>query len=583
MCGISGILNRSHTIANRDSQIEIMLTTQHMRGPDSNQIVNTTNFTLAHNRLSIIDLNPTGNQPMEYGDWIIVFNGEIYNYQEIKTQLEAVGVQFSGSSDTEVLLKSIERDGIDQTLAKINGIFAFCAYNKISDEFYLVRDRLGEKPLFYYFDSSGSLYFASNPAAIVNALPEVDWALDTEALWEYFAMGGIFTEKTLFSNIKRLDSASMLSGNNTEFTISRYWEPQYQHNITDFEIDASIKDSIMSRTVADVPVVLFLSGGVDSSVVAATIRDINAVHLISPEVEYAQQVADQFNMDFQVVTPESFDISEVLEEYATFSGEPTMSGFIPYITSKYVSADYKVAISANGADELFFGYTRIPTPNLPRGFFETKLRRERLNINGLSSSPSGQILNIFRHPSNFSIPILGSTKTLSDLYTLLESVPKLSNDFPSTSQFRWLELMTYVKGDLNNTLDFSSMANSLEVRAPFLDYQLIENVLSVDDSRHISQQYGRKHYLKKILSENGVNQRVWNRDKIGFSLIDRYLKSIEGLKNQAVANLASEGLFNIHCTHGEYGRDSLYLKSAALGFYYWKKAWIDSGKVKINR
>jgi asparagine synthetase B (glutamine-hydrolysing) len=143
--------------------------------------------------------------------------------------------------------------------------------------------------------------------------------------------------------------------------------------------------------------------------------------------------------------------------------------------------------------------------------------------------------------------------------------------------------MTYVKGDLNNTLDFSSMANSLEVRAPFLDYQLIENVLSVDDSRHISQQYGRKHYLKKILSENGVNQKVWNRDKIGFSLIDRYLKSIEGLKNQAVANLASEGLFNIHCTRGEYGRDSLYLKSAALGFYYWKKAWIDSGKVKINR
>jgi len=583
MCGISGILNRSHTIANRDSQIEIMLNTQHMRGPDSNQIVNTANFTLAHNRLSIIDLNSTGNQPMEYGDWIIVFNGEIYNYQEIKAQLELEGVQFTGSSDTEVLLKSIERDGLDQTLTRINGIFAFCAYNKITDDFYLVRDRLGEKPLFYYFDSSGSLYFASNPAAIVNALPEVDWTLDNEALWEYFAMGGIFTEKTLFSNIKRLDSASMLSGNNTEFAISRYWEPQYRPDLNDSAIETSIKDSIMSRTIADVPVVLFLSGGVDSSAVAAVIKDINAVHLISPEVEYAQQVADQFNMDFQIVTPESFDISEVLEEYATFSGEPTMAGFIPYITSKYVSSDYKVAISANGADELFFGYTRIPTPNLPRGFFENKLRRERININGLSFSSSEHILHIFRHPSNFSIPLLESTKTINDLHSLIETVPKLSNDFPSTSRFRWLELMTYVKGDLNNTLDFSSMANSLEVRAPFLDYQLIENALSIDETRHISQLHGRKHYLKKILSENGVNQRVWNRDKIGFSLIDSYLESIEGLKDEAISNLANEGILNIHCTQGQHGRDLAYLKSAALGFYYWKKAWIDSGKIKINR
>jgi asparagine synthase (glutamine-hydrolysing) len=583
MCGISGILNRSQIIADRDSQIEIMLNTQHMRGPDSSQIVSETNFTLAHNRLSIIDLNSTGNQPMESGDWLIVFNGEIYNYQEIKAQLELAGVQFNGSSDTEVLLKSIERDGIDQTLAKINGIFAFCIYNKISDEFYLVRDRLGEKPLFYYFDSAGSLYFASNPSSIVNALPNVEWILDREALWEYFAMGGIFTEKTLFSNIKRLDSASILSGNNAEFTISRYWTPQYQPNITDSTIDTSIKESIMSRTIADVPVVLFLSGGVDSSAVAAVIKDINAVHLISPEVEYAQQVANQFNIDFQIVTPESFDISKVLEEYATFSGEPTMAGFIPYITSKYVSSDYKVAISANGADELFFGYTRIPTPNLRSGFFEKRLLNEKININGLSFSPSEQILHIFRHPSNFSIHILESTKTYADLTNLVETIPKLSNDFPSSSQFRWLELMTYVKGDLNNTLDFSSMANSLEVRAPFLDYKLIQNALSIDETRHISQKLGRKHFLKNILLRNNINQNVWNRDKLGFSLVDSYLESIIDLRNTAVLELSKEGILDIHCTEGHSSRDLEYLKSAALGFYHWKKVWVDTGKVKIEK
>jgi asparagine synthase (glutamine-hydrolysing) len=583
MCGISGILNRSNTITNRDSQISIMLATQHMRGPDSNNIVSTENFSLAHNRLAIIDLNPTGNQPMEHEDWIIVFNGEIYNYQVIKSELESTGVEFNGSSDTEVLLKSILTYGIENTLEKINGIFAFCAYNKTTDSFYLVRDRLGEKPLFYYFDQSGSLYFASNPAAIVNALPEVDWSLDTDALWEYFAMGGIFTEKTLFSNIKRLDSASMLSGNNTEFTISRYWEPKYQPRVTDAVIDASIKDSIMSRTIADVPVVLFLSGGVDSSAAAAVIRDINAVHLISPEVDYAQRVADLFGQDFQIVEPDNFNISDVLLEYSLFSGEPTMAGFIPYITSKYVSADYKVAISANGADELFFGYTRIPTPNLPPRFFEKRLRTERININGLSFSPNEQILHIFRHPNNFSIPLLNSQKSFSDLSDLVGTVTRLSSNFPKTSQFRWLELMTYVKGDLNNTLDFSSMANSLEVRAPFLDYKLIENALSIDETRHISKLHGRKHYLKKILLENGVDSSIWNRDKIGFSLIDTYLHSISALKDEALSELSNEGFLNIHCSAGQSERDLEYLKSAALGFYYWKKTWIDSGKVKIQK
>jgi asparagine synthase (glutamine-hydrolysing) len=583
MCGISGILNRGNVITDRDSQLNTMLTHQHMRGPDSNQTISFTNFGLSHNRLSIIDLNPTGSQPMEYENWIIVFNGEIYNYKDIQKDLLADGVSFIGSSDTEVLLKSIYHYGIDSTLEKINGIFAFCAYDKEDDSFYLVRDRLGEKPLFYYIDPFGSFYFASNPASIIEALPQVEWTLDTEGLWQYFVMGGIFTEKTLFSNISRLDSASIIRGNNNSFTISKYWEPSYRPNTDDVSMDAAITEAIMSRTIADVPVTLFLSGGVDSSVVAAVVKDINAVHLISPEVDYARQVANLFKMDFQVVTPDAFNISDTLLEYSTFSGEPTMAGFIPYITSKYVSSDYKVAISANGADELFFGYTRIPTPLIPQRFFESKLRANRININGLSYNQNEQILHIFRHPNNFSIPLLDSNKTMSDLNELIDSIPNLSNEFPKTSKFRWIELMTYVKGDLNNTLDFSSMANSLEVRAPFLDYKLVESALSLDETRHISENNGRKHYLKNILIRNKVDKSIWDRDKVGFSLIDSYLSSIAGLKDSAIAELKNDGYLNIHCTDGFSGRDVEYLKSAALGFYYWKKAWIDSGKIKVSK
>lgn len=580
MCGISGILNRDNFVSNRDTQLEVMMSHQHMRGPDSNTIVTGTNFALAHNRLSIIDLNSTGNQPMEYGNLIIVFNGEIYNYQDIRSELIQDGVEFIGTSDTEVLLKSVFHYGIDLTLEKINGIFAFCVYNKDTHDFYLVRDRLGEKPLFYFISEEGSLYFASNPASIVNALPQVEWSLDKEALWQYFVMGGIFSEKTLFSNISRLDSATILKGSNSTLTFEKYWEPVFQPDVTDHKMEEVINDSIMSRTIADVPIVLFLSGGVDSSVVASVIKDINAVHLISPEVEYAKKVANLFNMEFNLVTPSEFSIGDILSEYSIFSGEPTMSGFIPYITSKYVSLDYKVAISANGADELFFGYTRIPTPAIHSSFFEKRFDDNKINVNGKSFSPEDQILNIFRHPDNFTIPLLGETKKLSDLYQLVESVPKLSSDFPDSSKFRWIELMTYVKGDLNNTLDFSSMANSLEVRAPFLDYKLIEHALSVNENRHITHENGRKHYLKKILLKNEVSANIWNRDKLGFSLIDSYLTSINGLRNAAILELEQEGYLAINATKGYYGRDLEYLKSAALGFYHWKKAWIDTGKVK---
>ena len=580
MCGISGILNRGNFISNRDSQIEVMMSHQHMRGPDSNTIVSYDNVSLAHNRLSIIDLNPTGNQPREYENLIIVFNGEIYNYQDIRSELLQDGVEFIGTSDTEVLLKSICHYGIDLTLEKINGIFAFCVYNKDTHDFYLVRDRLGEKPLFYFISDEGALYFASNPASIVNALPQIEWSLDKEGLWQYFVMGGIFSERTLFQNISRLDSATILKGSNNTLLLEKYWEPIFQQDVTDSKMEEVINESIMSRTIADVPIVLFLSGGVDSSAVASVIKEINAVHLISPEVEYAKKVASLFNMEFNVVTPNEFNIGDILSEYSVFSGEPTMAGFIPYITSKYVSPDYKVAISANGADEIFFGYTRIPTPDIHPSFFEKRLSRNRINVNGKSFSPEDQILNIFRHPENFTIPLLGETKTLADLYQLLELVPSLSSDFPDSSKFRWLELMTYVKGDLNNTLDFSSMANSLEVRAPFLDYKLIEHALSVDETRHITHANGRKHYLKKILLQNGVGADIWERDKIGFSLIDSYLLSINGLRNEAILELEQEGYLSINATKGYHGRDLEYLKSAALGFYHWKKAWIDTGKVK---
>jgi len=184
MCGIGGIIFKNMCSNEQEtlSKLEIIKTVQHNRGPDSSGIYYDDTTFLVHNRLSIIDLNPTGAQPMEYGDWIIVFNGEIYNYKELKLSLIDDGIQFNGASDTEVLLALISSKGISKTLELINGIFAFCAYNKMTKEFHLVRDRMGEKPLFYYIDENETLYFASNPSAIVKAIPEKTWTLDKDGL-----------------------------------------------------------------------------------------------------------------------------------------------------------------------------------------------------------------------------------------------------------------------------------------------------------------------------------------------------------------------------------------------------------------
>ena len=337
----------------------------------------------------------------------------------------------------------------------------------------------------------------------------------------------------------------------------------------------------MSKTVSDVPITLFLSGGVDSSLVAAVIKNIDAVHLTSPEQRQALNIAKMFRMKFKVVTPENFDIEECLIKYSEFSGEATMAGFIPYVTSKEVSKNYKVAISANGADELFFGYTRIPTPNIQESFFTNRTKRTRLNIDHPSLDERGQVFNIFRHPSNFTVHGLDTIKGENSVFELIApALSELSSDFPETSKYRWLELMTYVKGDLNSTLDFSSMANSLEVRAPFLDHELVSVALSLPENQHISSRYGRKHFLKKMLNDRGVHESIWNREKLGFSLISSYLCTIDSLKDSAVSDLTKEGYLTISCKNEQSGRDLSYLRSAALGFWCWKKVWIDSGLVK---
>jgi asparagine synthase (glutamine-hydrolysing) len=581
MCGIGGIIHKSDNvidITKTNKQLSIMQSHQNRRGPDHSETYNNENVFLFHNRLSIIDTSDNGNQPMIYQNLTIVFNGEIYNANELRDNHLNYD-EFIGHSDTEILLHLIYTYGVDFTLDNINGMFAFCVLDNITGDIYLVRDRTGQKPLYYHI-SNDTLYFASNPASIVKALPEFEWKLNYEAVWEYLVMGGIFSENTLFNEIKRLDVASVLKYNNGIINNTKYWEPKYNENITDEDIENIIIDSIQKVRISDVPVGLYLSGGIDSSLVASVLGNINGIHLSSNEVSYAELVANKLNISLNIIEPADFDITKILYDYTDFSGEPTMAGFIPYVTSKYASNNYKVAISANGADELFFGYNRTPTPNVSNSVFNNLSRRANLAINHQSLTPNGQIFHIFRDPKSFSVLNLEHKNSENYVLELINKyVPKLDSKFPLTSNYRWMEIMTYIRGDLNPTLDFASMANSIEMRCPFLDHRLIEASLSLDETRHIDNNFGRKKYLKKMLSNYGYSESMWNREKLGFSLKPSYLHQIENLKNLAVDNLQKCGLLNIKINNGS--RDAQYLRSAALGLYYWKLNWIDSGIVKL--
>jgi asparagine synthase (glutamine-hydrolysing) len=581
MCGIGGIIYKNNVaidIVKTNQQLEIMKNHQNRRGPDYNEIYNNENVFLFHNRLSIIDISNNGNQPMTYENLTIVFNGEIYNANELRDEYLNYD-EFIGHSDTEILLHLIYTYGLDFTLKNINGMFAFCLLDNTTKDVYLVRDRIGQKPL-YYFINDDILYFASNPASIVKSQPEYDWKLNYEGVWEYLVMGGIFTENTLFLGIKRLDSANVLKYNDGVIYNKKYWTPNYKENVTDEYIENLVIDSIKKVRISDVPIGIYLSGGIDSSLAASVLKDINGVHLSSDEVDYARLVANKLNISLNVIEPSDFNISKILTDYTDFSGEPTMGGFIPYVTSEYTSKHYKVAISANGADELFFGYNRIPTPNIANSVFVDLTSKANLNINKPSLNHDGQIFNIFRNPKAFSVLNLEYKTNENDVIELInKNVGKLDQEFPITSNYRWLELMTYIKGDLNPTLDFASMANSIEIRCPFLDHRLIEAALSLDETRHIDNNFGRKKYLKKLLNDYGYSETMWQREKLGFSLKTSYLHEIENLKILAVDNLQKSGLVNIKIN--DKSRDAQYLRSASLGLYYWKLNWIDSGIVKL--
>jgi asparagine synthase (glutamine-hydrolysing) len=507
-CRIAGTVNYPNEV------IISMLDKQKKGGPDLSKFYKinyNTNF--GHNLLSIIGHQ---EQPVTLNRYTLVFNGVWYDYRDFYPDY---------NSDTLALVQHFEKKGL-KAIDDVNGMFGIGLFDSYEQKIHLFVDRFGQKPVYYYHEGN-KFAFASNPAALYDLKDK--WELDREALQSYWLLGSVMGSDGIFKGIKKLTASEHLTYDlrANKIDIERYYEPKFQDK-TD-GIEDLVLDSIRKVKVSDVPVHIFLSGGIDSTLVASQFEGGNAIHLDGPEYEYAKKVSDKFNINLKRLFPEDIKIEECLTDYCLNSGEPSMAALIPYVTAKETSKFGRVAITANGADELFFGYDRTHEK-------ETDLR------------------HIFRW-------------SCADQVTQLQNIT--FNHVCKYGAGRWKELETYIQYDLNKTLDSASMCHGLEVRSPFLDHRLVEMALSIPESKH--RLNGNKTILKGMLRKMGFENSFLDRPKLGFSLFKKPTDMNEQL-DMAWSWVKSNGFLT--CDDGKLsGRDYQYLRMSALGFYYWFKVW----------
>ena len=593
MCGIVGIMDLQGTRTISRDLVSRLNETQFHRGPDECGLHFEPGLGLGHRRLSIIDLS-TGQQPLfnEDGSVVVVFNGEIYNYQEIIPELTRLGHVFRTRSDTEVIVHAWEQWG-DDCVRRFRGMFAFALWDRNQEVLFLARDRLGVKPLHYAILPSGVLLFGSELKSLA-AHPEFKRELDPFAIEEYFALGYIPEPRTIYSDARKLPPAHTL-------TIHRgrrvpepreYWDVRFtlDNPVSEREAQAELVDrlreSIRLRMIAEVPLGAFLSGGVDSSAVVAMMAGLTAnpvntcsISFSDPafdETMFAHQVSERYHTRHFVDTVESedFDLIDVLaatydEPYADSSALPTYR--VCQLARKHVT----VALSGDGGDESFAGYRRYRLHTMEerlRSVLPISIRRPAFGLLGRMYPKADWAPRIFRAKTTFQ----ALARTTADAY--FHSVSLLRDEmrrqlyssafkarlggYSAAEVFRchasraepddalalvqYLDLKTYLVGDINTKVDRASMAHSLEVREPLMDHPLVEWLASLPSSLKIRGQEGK--YLLKKTMEPYLPGELLYRPKQGFSVpLARWFRGpLRERVTEAVlgSRLADTGVFN---------------------------------------
>lgn len=560
MCGFAGILNKN----GRDVRPEIlkdMANTIHHRGPDEEGMFISGNCGFYHKRLSIIDLK-TGQQPMTFGDFTIVFNGEIYNYIELRNELISKGHHFSTTSDTEVILHAYQEYG-DKFVKLLNGMFAFIIYNRRKRQIFVARDHFGIKPLYWYQDEN-IILFGSEIKAILKH-PQVKAIPEKNLLYEYLTFQFIIGDGTMFHNILKIQSGHYMTINLDTWKINSvmYWDPNFetdlyhteQYFIT--ELKKILDDTIMQQMRSDVTVGTYLSGGTDSSLVTIMsakyaeqpLKSFSGAFHEGPEfneLEYARLAAKRANAELYEIFPTEQEFIDVLPKLIYHLDEPVAGpGLFPqYIVSKYASNHVKVILGGQGGDEIFGGYARYLVAYLEQAIkgsiFESNEEAEHIvtlrsilpNLPSLKQylpmlkefwkedtfQPMDRryynLINRMGATKNYLHPDFYNGRNDSDIFSKFSAHfnrPETKSYFNKMTQFD----LTGSLPALLQVEDRVSMSVSIESRVPLLDRRIIDLISRMPASMKFKG--GELKYLLKKTTKDILPPEILNRkDKMGF-------------------------------------------------------------------
>ncbi|HCJ51812.1 MAG TPA: asparagine synthetase B [Gallionella sp.] len=562
MCGIAGIFDTQTTCEIDQALLARMNQTQHHRGPDETGLHAEPGVGLAHKRLSIIDLS-SGQQPLfnEDGSIAVVFNGEIYNFIALMTELKNLGHIFHTHSDTEVIVHAWEQWG-EACVSRFRGMFAFALHDRKQQILFLARDRMGVKPLFYALLDDGSLIFGSE-LKVLTAHPNLKRDIDPCAVEEYFAFGYVPEPRTIYRQALKLSPAHTL-------TIRRgaawpqpkqYWDVTFDGSNpisaenAQQELLERLRDSIKIRLMSEVPLGAFLSGGVDSSAVVAIMAEQMAepvntcsIGFNDPafnESDFATQVARRYQThhSLDIVDTDDFGLIDTLaalydEPYADSSAIPT------YRVCQLAKKRVTVALSGDGGDETFAGYRRyrwhMHEENV-RNLLPLSLRRPLFGLLGRIYPKADWAPKLFRAKTTFQALARNSVEAyfhsvsfVSDElrermfsasfkrqlqgYQAIEVMRRHAKNAPEhpLSAIQYIDYKTYLVGDINTKVDRASMAHSLEVREPLMDHTLIEWAASLPPELKLHGNEGK--YVFKKAMEPYLPDEVLYRPKMGFSV-----------------------------------------------------------------
>ena len=562
MCGICGfVLSGNHSISRQDALSRMVKALAH-RGPDDTGVFIENDVALGVTRLSIIDL-AGGHQPLHNEDktiWLVC-NGEIYNFMELREYLSKKGHVFYTKTDTEVIVHLYEEYG-DGCLNKLKGMFAFAIFNQKKKELFIARDRFGIKPLYYYADNS-QLIFASEIKSILQ-FPDFKRDLDLIALDQYFTFEYVPAPRSIFRNIKKLPAAHYLTYREKNINVSKYWDIDFsQSQVLLDEREAKDKLAGLLNTVikrhliSDVPLGVFLSGGIDSSTITALSSRLSNKRIKTfsigfkensfDESEYALKVSALYNTSHHHHIFEISDLLRIIPKAMYYLDEPLAdASFFPtYLLSNFARQNVTVVLSGEGGDEIFAGYPTYQAHKLAEfyKYIPEYIRNNLINkvINRLPVSVDNFSLDFkakkfisflssdaaLRHiywmgSFNFQdrvklySPSPREALMADNLYDTLSAYLLQSKNCCELDLFQYLDIKTYLQDDLLVKADRAGMANSLEIRVPYLDHELVEFVFSLSPRLRLKN-LNTKYILKEI-ARDFLPRDIIKRQKKGFGI-----------------------------------------------------------------